>query len=245
MGVIRSKRNRFFETLFSMYITYILKRNFSFIHVAGESLVFARDTTLPTIIFANHSNWWDGFVMFECARRRWRIDSHLMMDIEQMRKYSFFKWLGVFSVDRNSPKSAVESINHAVDLLIGTGNILWIFPQGVLLPNDVRPIHFYQGTARIVEKLGRVNILCLALRYEFRKEQRPEIFLRFSNLQHLESPIDAGLLTQRMQTSMEQELDSLRNDVICGAMSEFSPMMSGRKSRNAIVDLFIAEPSAR
>jgi chlorobactene lauroyltransferase len=234
--LIRSHRIRLFESLFSMYIVYILKRHFFRIHVSADDLFEQRDAMLPTIICANHSSWWDGFVMLMFAHRRWRVDSHLMMDIKQMRRYRFFRWLGVFSVDRDSARSAVESIGHAAELLTGTGKVLWIFPQGILLPNDARPIRFYQGVARIIEKLGRANLLCMAMRYEFRGEQRPEIFVRFSHLQCVDGPIDPAVLTASMRDSMECEVDALRDDLARGSLEGFAPVLFGRRSRNSVVD---------
>lgn len=219
-----------------MYVSRLLKRHFFSLRVSGEDLYYQRDRALPTIVYANHSNWWDGFVMLEFARRRWRIDSHLMMDIEQMRKYRFFRMLGVFSVNRDSPREAVRSIDHAVELLQGTGNLLWIFPQGELLPNDRRPIRFYRGTARIVQKLERVNLLCMALRYEFLTEQRPEIFVRFSHLQRIDGALDPAELTARMGEHMDREVDALRADVTRGQLDDFVPILQGTPSRNSVID---------
>jgi chlorobactene lauroyltransferase len=235
--VIRSRRNRLFETLFSVYVTRILKRHFFSLRIAGERLFLERDPSLPTVIIANHSNWWDGFVMLHFARKRWHVDSHLMMDIEQMRKYPFFRRLGVFSVDRHAPRSAVESMHHAVDLLAGTANILWIFPQGVLLPNDLRPLRFARGTARIIEKLGTVNLLSLALRYEYRNEQRPEIFARFFDLTRLEGVTDAEALTREMEAAMERGVDALRDDVVHGRTGGFESALRGAASVNYAIDL--------
>jgi chlorobactene lauroyltransferase len=234
--VIRSQRSSMFETMFAMYVTRILKKHFFALHVSGEHFLEERDSSLPTVIYANHSNWWDGFVMLFFARRRWHIDSHLMMDVEQMRKYLFFKWLGVFSVDRQSPRGAAESIRHAVELLQGSGKILWIFPQGVLLPNDTRPMHLYTGLARIAQRLGRVNMLCMALRYEFGKEQRPEIYVRFSDPARIDGVPDAAALTGRLRDGLEQAVETLRQDVARGAVTEFAPAFRGKRSRNAMID---------
>src|SRR4030095_9229349 len=106
------------------------------------------------------------------------VDDYLMMDIEQMRKYRFFKYVGVFSVNRNDAREGIESVNYAAELLQNSGRYLWIFPQGEMQPQDYEPVKFFGGIARIAEKLGRVNLVPVSFRYEFIMEQRPEVFIK-------------------------------------------------------------------
>ena len=47
------------------------------------------DNSKPVIMYANHSNWWDGFIAYLLTNRYQKKDDYLMMDIEQMKKYSF------------------------------------------------------------------------------------------------------------------------------------------------------------
>jgi hypothetical protein len=41
-------------------------------------------------------NWWTGLRFF-LSKALWNIDAYVMMDIEQMQKYRFFKRIGAFS----------------------------------------------------------------------------------------------------------------------------------------------------
>lgn len=66
------------------------------------------------------------------------------------------------------------------------------FPQGEMKPQDYEPITFYNGIAHIAEKLGEINLIPVSLRYEFIKEQRPEVFIKIG-----EPEIVKGQLTIR------------------------------------------------
>jgi 1-acyl-sn-glycerol-3-phosphate acyltransferase len=239
--LITSRRNKLFESAFSLYNTRILKKHFHALFVSGDELFGRRDPALPTVIYANHSNWWDGQIMFHLSREVWKRDAHLMMDLEQMRKYRFFRMIGVFSVDRSSPRGAMASIGHAAALLRGTGRVLWIFPQGILTANDKRPIVFESGIGRILRLAGDANILCLAFRYEFLNEQRPDVFIRFGGLEvHRPFSEDPKAFSRRARDIMEQAADSLRDDVVERRLDGFRPLLRGRASRNATIDTFHA-----
>src|SRR5688572_14752991 len=101
-----------------------------------------------------------------------------MMDIEQMRKYRFFKYVGVFSVNRDDAREGVESLNYAAELLKDTKKYLWIFPEGVMNVQDHEPLKFYSGITHLAQKTGNVNLVPVSLRYEFIMEQRPEVFIK-------------------------------------------------------------------
>ena len=134
--MISSNKNRLIGSLFAFYQKRLLRKCFCEIHICNEDNRQKIDSSLPTILYANHSNWWDGFIAYLISNKRWKVDDYLMMDIEQMKKYSFFKYVGVFSVNRADPKEAIKSINYSADLLNNSKKFLWIFPQGIMQPQD-------------------------------------------------------------------------------------------------------------
>jgi chlorobactene lauroyltransferase len=152
-----------------------------------------------------------------------------------MKTYSFFKYIGVFSVDRNHPKSAVESIEYAANLLKGTNKYMWIFPQGTMQPQDYRPIEFYNGITKLTEKVCGVNLLPVSIRYEFLMEQRPEVFIKLGKLDVVKG-IPAKGLTSVLQSKLTLLLNELRDDVIEGRLTDFQTIFRGKSSRNKTVD---------
>lgn len=235
--MIYSKKNSLFESIFAVYLKRLMRNHFHKIHLSDGRIIDKSPLSIPTIIYANHSNWWDGFVAFYLARFVFRIDSYLMMDIEQMKKYKQFKRLGVFSVDKNSAKETMEAINHAAELLAGKNRYLWIFPQGEMLPNNSRPLKFQKGAAVIASKLGRVNLVPMALKYEFVSEQRPEIFIRFGETEIVDSgSINKDKLTEKMRQKLTILLDKLDSDIASYSINDFKTIFTGKESRNKTVD---------
>ena len=234
--MIKASKNRLFESLFSYYNTRLLRKHFYKIFISGEENILSLHKRKPAILYANHSNWWDGLAVFYLSKKLWNIDAYVMMDIEQMQKYRFFKRVGAFSVNRGNAKEAMESIEYAVNLLKNRQRVLWIFPQGTMLPNDFRPIVFFNGISKIAQKLGEVNLIPVAFRYEFLMEQRPEIFISIGKAKSTGSFENIKDLTADLNDKLLKELDRLKNRVIKSEFSGFRTILQGRESVNKKVD---------
>jgi len=235
--MIKTQKNSLIGAIFSIYHKRLLGKHFYGTNISGEENLSKINVIIPTLLYANHSNWWDGFIAYQLSTKRWKADDYLMMDIEQMRKYSFFKYVGVFSVDRNDPKEAMESINYIVGLLKDTKRFLWIFPQGLMQPQDFRPIKFYSGITKIAEKLGKINLVPVAIRYEFLMEQRPEVFIKIGEPDIINGNItDTKEYTNYLQQKLVSELDYLKQAVINQKSDEFKTIFKGKSSRNRTID---------
>ncbi len=234
--MIKTRKNKIFEKLFSIYNTRLLKKHFFRLMLFGEENFLFRPVGAPSIIYANHSNWWDGLAAFFLSKVLWNIDAYVMMDIDQMQKYRFFKRIGAFSVNRNNPREAMESVEYSAELLKGTNRVLWIFPQGILQANDFRPIKFYNGVSKIAQRVGAVTLIPAAFRYEFLMEQRPEIFISIGKAKTFNENEDAKQLTEALNTELIKELDSLKNKVINSELDGFKLILQGIQSRNKTLD---------
>jgi len=239
--MIRASKNKIFENLFSVYNTRLLKKHFFGIHLGGEQYLNSWVKTIPTIIYANHSNWWDGLAAFHLSKLLWNIDAYIMMDIVQMKKYSFFKWIGAFSVNRNSPRESMESIEYSIDLLKNTNKVLWIFPQGIMQPNDLRPVKFYNGISKIAEAIGEFNLIPVTFRYEFLMEQLPEMFIRIGEIKQVKCIDDTKHFTEELNNNLVCELDMLKEKVISLNTEDFTTILAGKKSRNKTIDKLYGE----
>jgi len=236
--MIKANKNKLIEKFFSVYTRSALRKHFNSIQIEGEENFLNRSNINPAIIYSNHSNWWDGLIAFYLSRSRWNINAYLMMDEEQMKKYAFFKWIGAFSVNRSIPNEAMESVNYAASLLKNENSALWIYPQGLMQPNDYRPIKFYSGISRIIDKMEGVDLIPMALRYEFLMEQRPDVFVQFGKVKFYQNPGEIKELTIELQTQLVNVLEVLKDRVINGKLDEFKIILRGKSSTNKNIDKF-------
>lgn len=232
--MIAAKKNSIIGGLFALYHHRLLKKHFYKIHLSGRQNLSVAGNDMPVILAANHSNWWDGFIAYYLSNRIMKCDDYLMMDIEQLKKYSFFSYVGVFSVDRKNAAEAMRSITYAADILKVTNRCLWIFPQGEMTPQDKRPLVFYSGITKIAERAGKVKIIPTAFRYEFLMEQRPEVFISVGK--PIEFPAGNKNFTAELEQLMTVQLDELKNNITNGNVGDFEIVFTGKSSRNKSFD---------
>jgi 1-acyl-sn-glycerol-3-phosphate acyltransferase len=187
------------------------------------------------LILANHSCWWDIF-MAHVLNEAIPIDGHGMMEHFNLRRFGFFRRIGAFSVDRTDPGAVRTSIAYTAELLARPGAGVWVFPQGRMVGNDVRPLGFQDGLRAIVRRAGRVRLVTAALRYEFWQDERPEVFVRFGTPEWVER--DAWKeVVPAWEKRLTDELDALAADVTAQAADRFTTVLRGPRS---ISDRFAA-----
>jgi chlorobactene lauroyltransferase len=240
--MIHARKNRIFSKLFGFYLDRLLRKHFYRILLSGSEKLKALNAGYPSILYANHSNWWDGFTAYFITTKLLKRDDYLMMDIEQLKKYSMFRRLGVFSVDKNNPAEVMKSINYASSLLKDSGRFLWIFPQGKMEVQDYRPVEFFGGISKIAEKTGKVNLIPAAFRYEFIMEQRPEIFIKLGTPEIINSPAMINEnFTVNLRDKLLNEMDTLKEMVVNKSIGKFEIVFEGKSSRNKTIDRIIKE----
>lgn len=147
---------------------------------------------------------------------------------KNLKKLSIFRRLGAFSVVRENAREAVKSLNYAVNILKSKpAKTLWLFPQGEILVNDTRPIIFYNGVSKIVEKTGEVQVIPLALRFEFLDGYKPDIFIKIGKLHHfcVDDAFDSKKTTLNLANALTVDLDELKNSINNKKLGEFENLI--------------------
>jgi chlorobactene lauroyltransferase len=224
--MLEANKSVMFEKLFSIYNRNLLRRRFYSFHVSGLKFLLNKGANTPLIIYCNHSSWWDGLIAFQISQET-GMHSFVMMEEKHLSKLFLFRLLGAFSVVREKPREALKSINYAVHLLTSSSkNTLWIFPQGEILPNDLRPLKFYNGLAKIIEKVGKCSTASLSIRYEFLGEFKPRIFVKIAEPETIlvDKGFDMKHLTEKLSIRLTENLDSLKNDIIKQNLAGYTPI---------------------
>ena len=212
--MLEAKKTVWFEKVFAVYNRNLIKRRFHSLQVSGLDFLRDKNAEIPFIVYGNHSSWWDGLVAFEIFRQA-KLDAFFMMEERQLKNLFLFQRLGAFSIVRENGREAVKSINYSAELLKKSSRTLLIFPQAKIVSNDARPIKFYNGLSRIIEKIGKVYAIPLAMRYEFLGEFKPQIFVNIGlpELIKTDEVFIAKEKTAIFAERLTTNLDKLKSDI--------------------------------
>lgn len=193
----------------------------------------------PLIVYMNHPSWWDGYMAHLLnhlvLRRAFR--PYVMMEEPQLRRYRFFSWSGAFSVDRHDARSAMRSVAYVAQQLAGARPAcLYIFPQGAITPTDRRPIAVFGGLAHVVRRCGGATLWPVALRYEFRGEQRPEALIRAGPAHYASAESSPRALTAEAAARLTAACDALRAEYTAGDLAGYRALLRGRPGVNRLFD---------
>ena len=179
----------------------------------------------PLVICTNHSNWWDGFSaaltlpLFR-GRRLYLAQSETLLAL-----YRPLRWLGAFGLDIHG--SPLAGLRYAVRLLEDPRNAVWMFPQGVLVPQWV-PIATKPGALWLARQSGAL-VLPVAFRYEWMVESRPSLFIHCG--QALEPDAPNRALAHALQTLFDAIAPTLTPAV---DLSGYHPLFPPRRSMNKV-----------
>ena len=224
--MLEAKKTVWFEKVFAVYNRNLIKRRFHSLQVSGLDFLRDKNAEIPFIVYGNHSSWWDGLVAFEIFRQA-KLDAFFMMEEKQLKNLFLFQRLGAFSIVRENGREAVKSINYSAELLKKSSRTLLIFPQGEIVSNDARPIKFYNGFSRIIEKIGEVYAVSIAMRYEFLGEFKPQIFVKIGlpELIKTDGNFNAKEKTAIFAERLTTNLDKLKSDIINKDLNGFEKII--------------------
>jgi 1-acyl-sn-glycerol-3-phosphate acyltransferase len=144
--MIYPQKNKLIHWIFHHYILNIVKGNFKQIKYNDVGV----DKDKSVLLLANHFSWWDGFLLYYINHKILKKKFHVMVIAETMQQVSFFKYMGAFSVNKNS-REILASLDYAAKLLNDPQNLVLIFPQGKLYSNFIDKVSFEKGLLKITQ----------------------------------------------------------------------------------------------
>jgi chlorobactene lauroyltransferase len=228
--------------VYTLLIRPSLRRAFGgvYVHVHPETLRLRRNPPVPVIFCMNHSGWFDGYIAALMDRRIFHHDGYMMMEQERLDSTFFFTWVGVFGINRESPRSAVASLQYISEVLAERpGRSLWMFPQGIVRHSDYRPVELYNGASNIARRLGKCALVPVAARYDFFDQQPPNALARIGPPIFVDAerePVNQKALTACLAASLTAEMDTLHADATAYDTSHYRKLLSGRSSVDQVWD---------
>ncbi len=158
------------------------------------------------------------------------FDLHVMMEKKNLDEAPFLRWLGAFDADLGTPRRSALALRSALRVLapsqpVTRQPVLWIYPQGRMGSAHERPLKFRRGLEWILEHRADLSAIPMACRYEFMREDRPHIFLRFG-------PALAGASTASLEQALQKELDSLHGQLAAWSVTDFERIWQSSLSVN-------------
>ena len=194
----------------------MLENRFYAFRYKGVENVLERNQEYPTIMYAPHSNWWDGLVGYNICNRIFKKEIRLM--VEELNRFPLLRRGGAFSVNKKSPQASMAALAYAIDELADSNNFLYLFPQGIINPPNYRPIKFQTGLAymaqKAVKKYGGVNLQPIAVNYFSLRDNRPEVMVEFGKTIFLnDDKVDRKEFTNFLSQNLEELCDSQFDDI--------------------------------
>lgn len=191
----------------------------------------------PLVVFANHPSWWDGvaFTLLSAALFPGRR-MFVPMDAAALARYPFFRRLGVFGVEQNSPRGAVTFLRTSEALLRTPSHMLWVNAPGRFQDVRDRPVMIAPGLLRLPELAPDASFLPLALEVTFWSERKPELLAAFGE------PMDATTLSalpreerrEALRSALTAAMDRLAADAIAREPARFRVIVPGKEGMGGI-----------
>lgn len=222
-----AKTTPFWLWVANQFFYGMLENRFFALRYKNDEKFFNRDLTAPTITFAPHSNWWDGILAYNIARRIYKTEIRLM--VEELNRFPILRKAGAFSINKKSPQASMRALQYAVDIIGNLNNVLYIFPQGIIKPPNYRPIELQTGLAYIaqkaVRKYGKVNLVPLAINYCFLRADKPEIMVEVGEPITLHSSdFDRKDYTEYLAKNLEDICDKQMTDIAEGNLKGYKTL---------------------
>ncbi|RYF26001.1 MAG: hypothetical protein EOO42_02590 [Flavobacteriales bacterium] len=146
--MIKDKPNKLMKWFANAIAERWVLRHFASVRFIGE-LDVKQDRSC--LMLMNHYSFNDGAILYRICRKILKKELRAMVIESQLKAFPGLKYLGCFSVNKNSRKM-IESLNYAAKLLQDPSLMLGIYPQGGLYSMHLNKIHFQSGLDYIFKR---------------------------------------------------------------------------------------------
>jgi 1-acyl-sn-glycerol-3-phosphate acyltransferase len=185
----------------------------------------------PLVMVANHTSWWDGFLLRDIHRRlRPGAPMYSVMHGSELRRHPFLRWLGGLPLEPGSLGSTRALLRTLVSNVAEKPDASIIyFPQGSIWPAWRRPLGFRRGVETLIRALDECYVLPIGIHVESLNHLAPTVFRAAGPLHSVpEQAVSAAQLEQHVT----EALDAMQG--IIAAEGEAAPARIGRRRERTI-----------
>jgi len=154
------------------------------------------------------------------------------MEKKQFDMHPYFKGFGAVPIIREDPRNSLKVLNECAAEINGKAKSLWIFPQGEIVPNSKRPVHFFPGLSILMEKLSDPLLACLYFDYRFTKNQYPETFVNIFKIggREIIEGVTRDVFTSNLSDLYENQMNEFETSFANGNLEDYAVILNGRIS---------------
>jgi len=240
------KPSRRLLAVFELYLRWFLRRHFHGLRLShGER--FPQSVTGPMIVYLNHPSWWDPLTCIMVSRRFLpKADHYAPMDEAALERYGFFAKLGLFPVEMNTTRGALQFLRYSQQILSTPNSVLWLTPEGHFTDPRQRPPVFKEGLATLITRIPSATLIPLAIEYTFWDERLPEVLVNCGIPIHASdsdkyTPVQSSATLANALAATQNELAQL---AIARSSTHFESLLTGGAGVGAFYDLWQRTRSA-
>ena len=196
---------------FSLYLRWYVPRHFHALRLAHAArFLDGADSGKPVIVALNHPSWWDPLTCILVSRYLLpRHDHYAPMDASEVERYRILAHMGLFPVDKGSPRGAAQFLRAGQQILSRPQSLLWVTPQGDFTDARQRPVVFRPGLSALVARLPQATVIPLAIEYTYWNERLPEILVNAGAPVQIHGVSDADAIDTQLTTALANAQDEL------------------------------------
>jgi len=168
------------------------------------------------LVYANHTSWWDGFVVHALGQAAgW--DAYALMEEKNLQRYPFLGRIGAFGVWPGEAGSSLRALRYAGGLLRRPGAAVFWFPEGEIRPFGESPLRLSRGV-EVLARMAQASCCSLGIRYAFFEAEKPDVLLEVGPV-HPPAPLStfqAELAARVASLARRTRLDGLQQ-LLAGA----------------------------
>lgn len=181
-------------------------------------------TDLPLVLVANHTSWWDGFLLRDVQLAlRPRSPMYTVMTRRELRRFPFLRLLGGTGLDTESRTGALSMMRSLGTALRHRPDAVVVyFPQGRIRPSWARPLEFRRGVELLLRSVGPCTVLPVGLHIEPLNAVAATSFIAAA------APLsvtDGAVTAAHLESVITARLDSLQRHI--GRYGEDAPARLG------------------
>ena len=126
---------------------------------------------------------------------------------------------------KKNPKGILKVIKYCTEFLNKDKISLWLFPQGVIMPPNHRPLEFKTGLGSIAKKVKKVNLFPIAIQYVFLRQGLPEVLIDIGKPILVDGDVDKNEFTAFLEEDFTRVLDNQLKEISNGEIDKYNTIM--------------------